>query len=395
MSEVIQRKLVYAFNVLFIDFLKDVRGTKKDIKSKTQKIYKVIDKLSDEMIEYFRANFSEHHSHFLESSDIIDQEAIKETTIFGNDNPECEHIVAINDILSGLGEKERAIISHYLYNLYIISYLYAKLSDTEDATGKVTTLFDDYVKKSSHTKHHEMVEKMEDDDSSEETEVAEDADYQQLVARMTALQAKLTEEPDEAFEDEEEAPESTQGASGGGSGNPFDFMENSKIGQLAKEISSSINLESLNINNPEDITSVEGLFSGNNNALTNIIQQVGSSIASKIQNGDIKQEDLLGEAMGMMQQLNMGGGGGDGGGFGDMGGLMKSMMSMMSGAGAGTNGGSNGSGGSSRSRRRQQQRAAAKTAASTSSSTARDRLRRRLEKKQQQQKEEQDVKDVE
>jgi hypothetical protein len=390
MSEVIQRKLIYAFNVLFIDFLKDVRGTKKEIKSKTQKIYKVIDKLSDEMIEYFRANFGEHHDLFIASSNIVHQDDLQDTVIFGKQSPECEHSVTIKDIVTGLGEKEKTIINHYVFNLYIISYLYAKLSDTKDV-DTVTTLFDDYVNKSSHTKHHEMVEKMEDDDSSEEAVDVEDANYRQLVANMTALQATLIAESEAEVEAEAEA----EGAKASGGGNPFDFMENSKIGQLAKEISSSINLESLNINNPEDITSVEGLFSGNNNALTNIIQQVGTSIASKIQSGDIKQEDLLGEAMGMMQQLNMGGGG-DAGGFGGMEGLMKGMMSMMSQGGGGfpsAGAAAGGGGGSSRSRRRQQQRAAAKNAAgtSTSSSTARDRLRRRLEKKQQQQKDEEEA----
>ena len=56
-------------------------------------------------------------------------------------------------------------------------------------------------------------------------------------------------------------------------------------------------------------------FSGDNNVMGNIIKKVSSKISDKINSGDLKQDDLLGEAMNMMSMM---GGKGGMGGLGDM-----------------------------------------------------------------------------
>ena len=64
-----------------------------------------------------------------------------------------------------------------------------------------------------------------------------------------------------------------------------ELIGDSKIGQLAKEISSQIDVDSLNldINNPSELLNPANLFGGDNgNILGNLVQQVGSSITEKM-----------------------------------------------------------------------------------------------------------------
>tara|TARA_B100000674_G_C37526317_1_gene771731 strand:- start:170 stop:718 length:549 start_codon:yes stop_codon:yes gene_type:complete len=84
------------------------------------------------------------------------------------------------------------------------------------------------------------------------------------------------------------------------------MLEDSKIGQLAKEISSQIDFESLNLNtdNPEELLNPANLFGGNSgNLLGNLVQQVGSSITEKMNSGELKQEDLVKDAFSLMNNM--------------------------------------------------------------------------------------------
>lgn len=98
-----------------------------------------------------------------------------------------------------------------------------------------------------------------------------------------------------------------------------DFIENSLIGNLAKELSEDIDLTSLNIDendNPGDVFS--NMLSGENPMkFMNLIQKVGEKINNKVTSGDLNQSDLITEAGKMMGAL-----GGNNPLFGD---LMKNM----------------------------------------------------------------------
>ena len=90
-------------------------------------------------------------------------------------------------------------------------------------------------------------------------------------------------------------------------------LQDSKIGKLAQEISANIDVSQLNGTN---MNNINDLFSGENNAMASIIQQVSSVMSQKMQNGEINQEELMGEAMSMM------------GNFGNDD-MMKNMMNVM------------------------------------------------------------------
>lgn len=76
------------------------------------------------------------------------------------------------------------------------------------------------------------------------------------------------------------------------------FVENSKIGKLAKEISEELDFSS--ITNMDDISK---FMDPKNNFIGDIVSKVGTKIHSKLNNGDINQEDLLSEAFGLMNSF--------------------------------------------------------------------------------------------
>jgi hypothetical protein len=108
------------------------------------------------------------------------------------------------------------------------------------------------------------------------------------------------------------------------------------ICNLAKEISDEIDVSNLKVDNPEDILKLMD-FSSSNNIVGDIIKKVSTKIHDKISNGQLKQEDLFGEAMNMMSMMGSGKGGA-GGNMGGMGGIAE-MFGKMMGGGKGGSGG--------------------------------------------------------
>jgi len=93
---------------------------------------------------------------------------------------------------------------------------------------------------------------------------------------------------------------------------PDEFMkgiEKTQIGKLAKEISNDINLDDFNINKPEDLLkNMTQQFSGNQeggpNLFQSLFEKIGSKITNKVESGELKHDELLADAFGMMNQLN-------------------------------------------------------------------------------------------
>jgi hypothetical protein len=81
------------------------------------------------------------------------------------------------------------------------------------------------------------------------------------------------------------------------------MLAGTKIGALAKEISESIDVKSLGLDKPENLD-IGSLF-GPNSPLAGLIGTVGGKIQDKLKSGAIKQEDLLSEALGMLNSTNM------------------------------------------------------------------------------------------
>lgn len=269
-----QQKTHRVFNKFFSSFLKDLKEVNDDLRKNVKANYKVIDKTSPDYCVFFKENMIEHVQSFID--DTIDTDL--------KDKYVCNGIV-LGDVLAGIASKsveEQNIIKNYLYVLLLFAYM--STLDGEEA------LFTQVVSVLSSIQEGNITAYMEGKES-----ILED-DVKSLLEKIREFgippQApKIDESPDPA--------------------SLFSMLGNSKIADLAKEISQDIDVSSLKTENPEDMIKNMLDFNSGNNVLGNIIQKVSSSLNNKISSGELKQEDLLGEAMSMM---NMFGGSGGGGG---------------------------------------------------------------------------------
>jgi hypothetical protein len=131
-----------------------------------------------------------------------------------------------------------------------------------------------------------------------------------------------------------------------------DALENTKIGMLAKEISDEIDLSNVDVSDPSKLLNFSD-FTNQNSFMGKIVSKVGSKIQTKIQTGELRHDDLIKEAMGLLQNLDMpkpGTGGVPP--TEDFGSMLQGMMKAFGGVGGGSGGGSGG--GATRERLRQQ-----------------------------------------
>ena len=84
--------------------------------------------------------------------------------------------------------------------------------------------------------------------------------------------------------------------------NPF---EGGLINDIAKELTSELNLENLNIGEPKNMNEAfNNLLGGNNGGnFLDLINKVGQKIQNKVESGSINQGDLMKEAQNMMGSL--------------------------------------------------------------------------------------------
>lgn len=134
---------------------------------------------------------------------------------------------------------------------------------------------------------------------------------------MRLMQSLSNTEPDvEDTEDDGTKPTTNKDDS-----NPFEGMENdpfvkqlenSKIAQFAKELSQDLNMSDLGLGDlekeePKSFNDMFGKLGKDPSKLFGLVETVGSKIQNKMQNGDIKQNELVEEAQHLMQSMTKSG----------------------------------------------------------------------------------------
>lgn len=306
-------KVVYTFNKFYGNFLRDAKndeGIKKVIKEN----YKVIVKVSPDYINFFWSELKPYVSNIDPSN-----ENVMNACVFKG--------VKVADVVSKLGElSESNVVTvwNYIYILSALAIVYDNIPEktvtTEQNTTETVTVDDKETDEEPRLEPIEeatsedevMFEKIikvfgmvqrGDDAFSELTEILDD-DLRNVLSKIS--------KPNVATDDKDDLM------------SMFSTIENSKICNLAKEISSEIDVSNLKIESPQDVMKLMD-FSGSNNVLGNIIGKVSTKIQEKISTGEIKHEDLLGEAMSMMSLMNKGGASGLGG-LGGLSGLFNNPM---------------------------------------------------------------------
>lgn len=270
----LEHQIIYVFNKFTKSFIREIKKDSEEIKSILKKNYLCFDKSTDVYLKDFEKS--------------TENEAISE--IFEKaDSIKANELVNEVEVLKDL--KVKQIITedkyYYLYLFYLLTQLYKDASKTTDdnlRSGYKAILVATLKIINGGYECEDILDEIYDD--------------RYMTMMKNVVDNKLLT-VDETMDSD-----------------PLNMIHNTKIGKLAQDISSQIDISSIN---PANITDMNDLFSGENNAMSSIIQQVSSVMAKKMQDGEINQEELMSEAlsmMGNMQNSDM---------MGSMMGMMKDM----------------------------------------------------------------------
>ena len=325
----LQKKIQYVFNRISLNFIKEIKNKDASLKAKLKKNYMVFDKLTDQHIQFYleQVDGLDPSSTFVKSQDDVD--------ILGKEDVLSLEIlrgIHVSDILAVIKDEEKYVVKCYLYMLYMLGYLYQSSSslnvDDEEQEIQETNngdcskpdadvdasdnegCKDEQVRnkvielETMFTKSMKIINKSDDEDFEKEIDNIVNEDLQLLLRNIHTTRKSVDTSPIQDCSNDLDCDDLETDLKEDGYGTAMDFLQNSKIGELAKEISQDIDVSKLNVTNPEELLNIEGMFSGENNVLGDIIGKVSSKITSKIQNGEIKQDDLMNEAFSMMTKLN-------------------------------------------------------------------------------------------
>lgn len=270
----LNEKIIYTFNKFFSSFLKDLKECHEDLRVVIRQNYKIIDKMSVEYITYFK----EHMGDFA-------GELVKTPPAFSafDSNEFCKDLT-VGMVIAKLDEEDTYVFWNYIYILSLLAHVH-NLTPSECLFDQVVKVISIALQKSKESIDEDVSDILDDD-------------VKALLVNMFDHSKKLKKS--DVGGDATPTDPGFQGLP-----DMFSKLENSKICSLAKEISQDIDLSGMDIKEPSDLMKMLD-FSGSNNMLGSMIQKVSSKLNDKISSGDLKQEDLLGEAMMMMNMLNDG-----------------------------------------------------------------------------------------
>lgn len=279
---------IYVFNQYFLTFIKSVKKSAKAVKDKNKTAKEIL-----KTINYSYNTYDNKSNQYIESFNIIFTDFIMESLV-NSSNEELtnewflknEHLNLLNNISI---KQIRTILKKNvsLQQFLLIFYLFKNSDLTEQhiksiiANLKGTSDENDYPEK-----------------------------YKFIVKQITKI--SILEK----------------------TGLSMDDIEDSSIGKLAKEIVEDVDIENIkkSIDENGDILSA---LSDPDNGIGNLISEVTQKMASKLKNGEIKQDELLKDALGMAGKLPGFNGDGNNNNTPDIGNIMKMMSGMMGGGGGG------------------------------------------------------------
>jgi hypothetical protein len=293
----------FIFNQYYIDFLKRLKTEAK--KDKTDNVsskilssikgnYTTFDKASDEYLAHLNENISEDVWKPFTNDPEDWLKTNGDINIFIN--------ISLSDVIGIL--KDDYLCIHFMS----VFYIFKKELSEEVSTNIVKIL--------QSINSQDLVETIEGED-----------DIKKVLNNLQEIRNKKVKDK---------------------SGIDMKFIEDTTLGKLAREILEDVDVSKLQKSMGEkgDVLKAIG---DPDSGFADIITNVSKKMATKISNGDLKQENLIEDAMKFASSMpglfgGSGGGGGGSGGRGsnkapDLSGMMSMMSAMMGGMGGGGGGG--------------------------------------------------------
>ena len=284
----------FIFNQYYIDFLKRVKAeAKKDnttdlsksVLKSIKENYSTFDKSSEEYVQFVETQITEDlWEKYVESN---------EDWLSLNDDVQLYKDITIENVTDIM--KDEYLCHHFMSVFYIFH---------KDVSEEVAT---------------EIIKILQSIDTKDMIDNIEDENIKKVLENLQKIRNKNIKDK---------------------SGMDMKFIEDTTIGKLAKEILQDIDVGKLqkSIGENGDVLKAIG---DPDSGFADVISSVSRKMANKISNGELKQENLIQDAMkfaSTMPGLFGGARGGNGGGGGkntapDMSGMMSMMASMMGGNG--------------------------------------------------------------
>jgi len=299
----------YIFNQYYIDLLKKIKTVSKKHKDKSKTACKVLktikanymtlDKTSNEYINFLNENISDEEWDKYISLEIEDNKV--DEWLKDNADKQVFINVTLDDIVRVL--RDKYLCHHYCSVFYIF-----KNEMSEEQSEIIVKILQTINNK-------ELIDKVENDN------------IKKIIIKLETLRNNTIKEK---------------------AGIDMNGIEDTTLGKLAKEILEDIDVSKLKASIGEDGDILKAISSPDS-GFADLLSNVSKKMATKISNGELKQENLLQDAMKFASMMpgmfgNTAGQSGGNAGAPDMAGLMSMMGSMMGGAGA-AGGGGGGAGG--------------------------------------------------
>ena len=262
------------FNKFFSSFLKDLKEVDEELRTLVKASYKVVDKTSAEHCDLVVNNVIPHLA--LLKSGSLDDESLRSSQ-FAKD-------ITLGIIFDKINQEgkdgEKVIIMNYIYTMVLFAHM-STLEDENELFAQVVRVLG-YIQSGNLQEY-----------ANEKDDIIDD-DIKELLEKIKEFGGSV---PKVDIKKESGV---------GGIADMLGAFENSKIADLAKEIAKDVDVSSLKTENPDDMIKSMLDFSSGNNVLGNIISKVSSTLNNKITSGELKHDELLGEAMSMMNIFNDG-----------------------------------------------------------------------------------------
>jgi hypothetical protein len=306
-------KLVFSYNTFLADFLKLAKTISPDVSAKIKANYRTIEKMDTSHIAFGSENIPLDRvaagilSRDASSSDSSSLDKKQLVGVIVKD-------VSLHDVLSCADADTRLkmVQNVYLlsslvqwYNLHRGVLVLADCGKCDDDDDDIVDVFEEEEKSNPEA----LLKVIQ---SIMQRRSANNARIQQDISKITSddLLTKLLTGLYDAVNEQEkqEMPQSMLDA--------LANLEKSKIGSLIHEVAQELDQNSFDTSNPAEWLNFANI-SNPNSFLSSAIGKFGSKLTSKMQSGEIKQEELLTDALSLVKNMGIPesmGGAGEGGG---------------------------------------------------------------------------------
>lgn len=306
-----EQKIVYTFNKVFADFVVFLKRSDASVKEALKPHYRTIDSLSTSTIhlDWFRDNVNVASMGDVQSC-MEDEAALVVRGVTAGMLARC----------TGDEEADHALLVRalsFVNLLAAVHHLYREHRELEDEPEEQAKL-GDLLQRTLRIVHGIQ----QADDVSDAMNGIVDDDLMTYLERMVLLEDMLrqtdgtdshdedAEDPDVEEEEKKQEEEETGGERRGGKDEPdmfgdmFSKFKDTKLGELAREITDEIDLDKIDLKNPMDLLNI-GNLTDEKSALGSIVGKMTSKMKSKMESGSLRYEDLMAEAMGLVKGLDL------------------------------------------------------------------------------------------